>query len=90
MTSVTPLQRLQDLEHTTRSLTARLETLEAHTGVAAATLAAPAPAAVWPSPQPVATAAASAPPEPPATPRPSLEDLLGGRVLAWTASPGCS
>ncbi len=92
MTSVTPMQRLESVEHVTRALTARLEALEAHTGVvpAATPVPAPAPPAFWPPPQP-ATAApepvtSTAPPAPPAAlarPRPSLEDLLGGRVLAW-------
>jgi len=75
------MQRLKDLEHTTRSLTARLEALEAHTGVVAVAAPAPAPPVSWPPPVP-AVETATAAPAPPA--RPSLEDLLGGRVLAWT------
>jgi len=42
--------------------------------------AATAPA---PGPAPAATPAQNPPPAPAARPRPSLEDLLGGRVLAW-------
>lgn len=89
MTSVTPMQRLEDVEQVTRSLAARLEALEAHAGVVPAAPPAPAPAAPvsWPAPMPADdTAASTAPPTQPASParpRPSLEDLLGGRVLAW-------
>ena len=95
------MQRLENLEHVTRSVTARLEALEAHTGVVVVAPPASAPAApafwpppataatpaFWPPPPPeattVATTAPPAAPPPPARPRPSLEDLLGGRVLAW-------
>ncbi len=85
MTSVTPMQRLENVEQVTRSLAARLEALEAHTGVVAA--APPAPA-FWAPPAATSvietpSTAPPAPPAPPARPRPSLEDLLGGRVLAW-------
>jgi len=79
MTSVAPMQRLEDLEHTTRSLTARLEALEVHTGLVVVAPPAPAP----PSSAPPMPAVETAAPAPPARPRPSLEDLLGGRVLAW-------
>jgi uncharacterized membrane protein len=75
MTTATDTARLQALERATRTLASRLDALEAHAGAAAV---APAPP---PTPQPGATAPASAAPAPA---RPSLEDLLGGRVLAWT------
>jgi uncharacterized membrane protein len=83
MTSVTPMQRLEDLEHETRALTTRLEALEAHAGVVAARSPAPPtpePPAIWAPPQPVPT---TPPPATPAQAQPSLEDVLGGRVLAW-------
>lgn len=97
MTNVTPMQRLDDLEQTTRSMTTRLEALEAHTGVVAVAPPAPAAPAIWPPPQPLTKAPAPSPAVPgpiapaaapaavdPATRGPGLEDLLGGRVLAWT------
>ncbi|HVF78745.1 MAG TPA: DUF2339 domain-containing protein [Solirubrobacteraceae bacterium] len=89
MTSVTPLQRLEDLEYKTRSLTTRLEALEAHTGVVAAPSAPPPEPvgpAIWAPPLTAGHPQPSPSPSPsptPAQPRPSLEDLLGGRVLAW-------
>jgi uncharacterized membrane protein len=92
MTSVTPLQRLENVEHVTRSLVARLEAVEAHTGVVTPPVPEPAPAppAFWPPPRPATVVPETAPPpttDPPAVgtaTSPSLEDLLGGRVLAWT------
>jgi len=77
-------QRFQRLERRTQTLAARLEALELHTGLArSAPPMAPPPA----TPQFVAPALASpsSPPAPDVPParRASLEDLLGGRVLAW-------
>lgn len=81
--SATETQRLETLERNARALGARLEALEQWTGLAAAR---PLPPAPEPSPwiaardsAPVRAPAAAAP----AAPRPGLEDLLGGRVLAW-------
>lgn len=97
MTNVTPMQRLEDLEQTTRWMTTRLEALEAHTGVVAVAPPASTAPAIWPPPQPVIEAPDPSPAVPgpiapvaapaaadPATRGPGLEDLLGGRVLAWT------
>ena len=97
MANVTPMRRLENLEETTRWMTTRLEALEAHTGVAPVARPAPAAPAVWPPPQPASKTSAPSPsvsgpiPSPAApgavtcaTRGPGLEDLLGGRVLAWT------
>lgn len=92
MTSMTPMQRLENVEQVTRSLAARLEALEAHAGVVPAAPPPPAPAPTspsvsWPAPTPdsATPSTPTAPPAPPVggTRATSLEDLLGGRVLAW-------
>ena len=72
--------RLDTLERTTQALASRLAALEAR---GAASAQAPAAAAVT-APAPAAPAAQPRPAPQPARPRASLEDLLGGRVLAWT------
>lgn len=78
MASATDTTRIDTLERTTRALATRLEALEATAGAARAIaerapwIAPPAPAE--PEPEPEAPAAA---------PGSTLEDLLGGRVLAW-------
>src|SRR5688572_70430 len=89
--------RLDALERTTQALVARLETIEADTLPVAAP--APhstppptrhAPLSAWPPPTTAPVAGAAPPPAPAPAPAPadrpiaSLEDLLGGRVLAWT------
>jgi uncharacterized membrane protein len=80
MASPTDTERLDALERTTRNLATRLRALETHTGFS------PAPIAPVPEPSSAPRAPAGQPaPEPaPARPRTSLEDLFGGRVLAWT------
>ena len=79
--------RLDHLERTTQVLASRLAALEARMPGAAAT-AVPPPAVASPPAVAAGPVAASAPvpaAEPRAPrPRASLEDLLGGRVLAWT------
>ena len=88
--------RLTALERTTQNLAARLQAVEALTSPshapAPAKPAGPAPpATAWPAPAapppPASVApppcAAPAAPDHSVRPRPTLEDLLGGRVLAW-------
>lgn len=81
-------ERLQALEAAIDGLVSRLERIERRLG-AAEEPARPAPAAVAP-PQPPPPRAPTPPPPPPqpvepapARPKIDLEDLLGGRVLAW-------
>ena len=76
--------RLDDLERTTLALASRLAALEARAPGAPIAVPPPAvtsPAAVADDPRP---ASVPAPAARPPRPRVSLEDLLGGRVLAWT------
>jgi uncharacterized membrane protein len=82
MASATDTTRIDTLERTTRALCTRLEALEAIAGTAG-----PAPAIAEPTPW-VAPASTTGDLEPeaevlPAAPGSTLEDLLGGRVLAW-------
>jgi uncharacterized membrane protein len=79
--------RLAAVERRTESLAARLERLEAS---AAASVTAPAPPprrepvpVRAPAPQPASPAVQPAPPARPRPSGPSLEDLVGGRLLAW-------
>lgn len=79
--------RLDDLERTAHALASRLAALEAR--AAGAPAAAVAPPAVTSPPAVAADLRVARDPAPaaePRAPRPraSLEDLLGGRVLAWT------
>jgi uncharacterized membrane protein len=74
-----PENRIERLEQLVEQLTRRLERLE---GTAAP---------VQPPPQPVRVAPPAPPPPRPAEPRPprpsfDLEELLGGRVLAWAGA----
>jgi uncharacterized membrane protein len=80
--------RLTALERTTQDLAARLQAVEARTTIVAAPAPVPEasapPARAWPAPHDPPLPASVAPPPPADSPRPTLEDLLGGRVLAWT------
>jgi uncharacterized membrane protein len=73
--ATTDVQRLETLERSTQALATRLAALERVTGLAAAPAPAPRESSVAAAPPPAAPA--------PRAPRPGLEDLLGGRVLAW-------
>ena len=85
MATATDRQRLQDLEHTTRELATRLGALEARVGAAAAVAAPPPRPAPGRTPAGAAQGPADEPPGAPSTrPGRSIEDLLGGRVLAWS------
>ena len=89
MRSGIDMARLEYLERTTHALASRLAALEARASGAAATAVAPPagtpPAAVVAVPAAAHVPAPAPAAEPRATrPRASLEDLLGGRVLAWT------
>ncbi|MBW3654414.1 MAG: DUF2339 domain-containing protein, partial [Actinobacteria bacterium] len=86
MTGEVDRARLDALERAMQALATRLEAVEA------ATLRAPTPARAaapdppppaWPPPSGPALPASPAPPAPVGRPRGSLEDLVGGRVLAW-------
>jgi uncharacterized membrane protein len=85
MASATDTERLDTLERTTQALATRLGALEARTG----TVPAATPAPHVPAPAPAADedededADADAVIVEPAPTGPSLEDLFGGRVLAW-------
>lgn len=68
-------ERLEALER-------RLERLERRAGVVTRAELRPAPVPAPTAPAP-ARAVAPPPPPPPPPPRPELEDVLGGRVLAW-------
>ena len=76
-----PEARIARLEELVEQLTRRLERLEGESAPA------PVPVPVAP-PAPPPPRPAAAPPDPPAPQRPSfdLEELLGGRVLAWAGA----
>ncbi|HTN24203.1 MAG TPA: DUF2339 domain-containing protein [Solirubrobacteraceae bacterium] len=74
MASATDMERLDTLERTTQALAARLQRLELRAGPAIAPYVAPLAQESAPVP---------APDSAPASSGPSLEDLFGGRVLAW-------
>jgi uncharacterized membrane protein len=74
--------RLESIERQLKELAQRLERLE---GLAAAS-AAPRPPVVTPRPVAPRRAAPAAPAPAPALPHAGLEELLGGRVLAWLGS----
>lgn len=88
-------QRLDDVERLVRTLVARISELELDRGApapesappegprGAAVQSAPAAPAAAPPPPPPAAPQAVAEPQRPAKPDVSLEDLLGGRILAW-------
>lgn len=79
MASATDTTRIDTLERTTRALATRLEALEASSAIVPAI----APSQPAPYIAPLAPDAAKEPAPAPAAPGLSLEDLLGGRVLAW-------
>ncbi len=78
--------RLEALERATSDLAQRLAAFEDQTGAARAPAwPDPVAASVVAAPPPAAAGDGEPPPAAPAVPvRPSLEDLLGGRVLAWS------
>jgi uncharacterized membrane protein len=82
MTSATDTTRIDTLERATRALATRLEALEAVSG-SAPPVAPPSP---WSAPPPPPVAEPDPDPPPPAAPGATLEDLLGGRVLAWAGA----
>src|SRR4051794_36644177 len=72
--------RLESIEWQLKELAQRLERLE---GGAAAAAGAPRPSVVSPHPVAPRRTAPATPAPAPARPRAGLEELLGGRVLAW-------
>jgi uncharacterized membrane protein len=79
-----PLDRLEELERRLAALDGRLERVEA--ALARQAPAVPVPAGAPPPKAPVQPARSAPPPAAPPSEPISLEDLLGGRVLAWVGA----